>query len=188
MYFSEEKVLINLFTTFSGNYVSFIMFNSGNNFSNPSPLFLESECSLGEPSAESSLRLLLKKLLGWFFLQVKHYQVYYLERSKVFFQWLQDVSMWWFLLWVININCLGVFHKIKNDGKSKLWPLWNPGQPQHPGRDQDMALKSQQWLLEQRARYFCAAFLKLLPLSSGPWPWSKLPEINGKAHVDFGGI
>lgn len=184
MYFWEEKVLINLFTTFSGNYVIFIMFNSGNNFSNSSLLFLEAECSPREPSAESSLRLLLKKLLGFFFLQVKHYQVYYLERSKAFFQWLQDVSMWWFSLWVININCLGVFHS----GKSKLYPLWKLGQPQHPGRDQDMALKSQQWLLQQRARYFCAAFLKLLPLSCCPWPWSKLPEINGKAHVDFGGI
>lgn len=60
-------VLINLFTTFSGNYVSFIMFNSGNNFSNPRPLFLESESSPREPSAESSLRLLLKKLLGFGF-------------------------------------------------------------------------------------------------------------------------
>lgn len=65
MYFWEEKALINLFTTFSGNYVSFIMFNSGNNFSNPRPLFLESESSPREPSAESSLRLLLKKLLGF---------------------------------------------------------------------------------------------------------------------------
>lgn len=66
-----------------------------------------------------------------------------------------------------------------HSGKSKLWPFSNPGQPQHPGRDQDMALKSQQWLLEQRTRSFCAAFLKLLPLCSPPWPWSKLPGING---------
>lgn len=129
-----NKFVYNLFW----KLCQFIMFSTGNNFSSSSPLFLKSECSLGEPSAESSLRLLLKKLLGFlvFFLQVKHYQVYYLEGSKARSQWLQDVSMWWFLLRVIIINCLGLFHS----GKSKLWPLSNP---QHPGRDQDMALKSQ---------------------------------------------
>lgn len=179
MYFSEEKVLINLFTTFSGNSVSFIMFSTGNNFSIPSPLFLESECSPGEPSAESSLRLLLKKLLGsfckWNIIKCMTW-----KGAKAAFSDCRmfpcDDFYYELLTWIA-----WVYFTVEN-------PNYGHYQTQHPGRDRDVALKSQQWLLQQRARYFCAAFLKLLLLSSHPWPWSRLPEINGKAHVDFGGI
>lgn len=149
------------------------MFNSDNNFSNPSPLFLESTCSLGEPSAESSLRLLLKKLLG-FFLQVKHYQVYYLERSKAFLQWLQDVSMWWFLLWVINRNCLGIFHKIKKWWKIQIMAISKPGTVSAPRQGPGRGFKVSAVVVGTKCSIFKAAAFIPWPLAlvQAPWnPW-----------------
>lgn len=173
----------NLFTAFSGNYISFIIFRPDNNFSKANHILLEPECSEREALAVSLLRFLLKKLLGLF--QVKHYQVYYLERSKAFFQWLWDVSIWWFL-WqffyvLLYIKWLSVFHS----GKSELWPsvaaMTVSASRQRPGH----GLRSQLGSSEERVRNFCAAFLKLLPLFSWPWPWSKLSEIKGKTQVYF---
>lgn len=90
---------------------------------------------------------------------MKHYQVYDLERSRAFFQWLWEVSIWWFL-WRVTVykmtRCISqwkiqIMSVIKSTAATTV-----SASRQRPWR----GLKSQQWSSEERVRNFLSSIFK----------------------------
>lgn len=142
MYFLEQKVPIICLQPFLET-IRFVIFRTDINFSKGNHMFLESECLRGEQVAVHSDSYINKKVIRFFFFQVKHYQVYHLERSKAFFQWQRAVSIRWFSSWITVYKmslCISVFRS----GKSQFQPLSDSlllHQPEHQGRDRDTAYR-----------------------------------------------